>query len=91
MTDLPPTPQPSRTWKNAISAEMIAVTLALSVQTGTIVWWASSLSARVSALETKATAASHQGEDIARIDERTKAMQTAVEEIARHLDEKDSK
>ena len=69
-----------------LRVEVISLALAIMFQTATGVWQLSQLAARVAALETKATAASHQGEDIARIDERTKSMDEAVQRIERQLE-----
>lgn len=73
-------------WPNFLRVEILALILALLVQGAGLIWWGSQITARVSVLENKVTAASHQGEDIARIDERTKSIDESVARIERRLD-----
>lgn len=73
-------------WPKFLRAEVIALGVTLMVQVGGIVWGYSQLSARVGQLEAKVSAAAHQSEDIARIDERTKSIDESVSRIERRID-----
>ena len=81
MSDTPP-----NAWPNFLRAEIISLIIALLVQAAGLVWWGSQITSRVTSLEAKAVAAGHQAEDIARIDERTKAIDENVTRISRQLD-----
>lgn len=75
-------------WPNFLRAEVLALLVAIVAQTAAAVYWGGQLASRVTALEAKVTAASHQGEDIARIDERTKSMDEALQRVERQLEAK---
>lgn len=69
-----------------IRAEILSICAALLAQFAAIVWWGSSINARVAALESKAIAATHLAEDVARIDERTKSIDESNSRIERQLE-----
>ena len=75
-------------WPNFLKAEVLSLIVAMFVQAGALIWWGSKLDSRVTALEAKVAASSHLSEDVARIDERTKAIQDALTRIARGVDDK---
>ena len=77
-------------WATFLRVEMLGLIVALLVQAAGLVWWGSQITSRVSVLETKAVAASHQAEDIARIDERTKSIDEAIQRVEHRLDGQDS-
>jgi hypothetical protein len=67
----------------------IALILAIVLQTGGLVWWASSLSERVNALERSRDATAPQGERLTRVEVKIENVQQGIEEIKR-LIRKDS-
>ena len=69
-----------------IRTEIAAICVTLLAQFAAIVWWGSGLNARVVALESKAVAASHLAEDMARIDERTRSIDESNTRIERQLE-----
>ena len=75
-------------WATFVRAEMLGLIVALVAQAAGLVWWGSQITSRVSVLEAKAIAASHQAEDIARIDERTKSIDEAIQRVEHRLDGK---
>jgi hypothetical protein len=62
-----------------------ALLFALLVQTGGIVWWGARIDTRVSAVEQKISATANAGETIARLDERTAAMNATIDRIDRRV------
>lgn len=58
-----------------------ALGASLLLQTAGIVWWGAKIDQRVSNLEEKISATASAGETIARLDERTAAMQTSIDRI----------
>lgn len=62
-----------------------ALLFALLVQTGGIVWWGARIDTRVSAVEQKISATASAGETIARLDERTAAMNATIDRIDRRV------
>lgn len=82
---------PRQIWPSFLRAEILALLVAIFAQTAGAVYWGGQLASRVSALEAKVTATSHQGEDIARIDERTKSMDEALQRMERQLEARSAK
>lgn len=62
-----------------------ALALTLLIQTGTAVWWASAMNERMAAVEQKISASANTGETIARLDERTAAMNATIDRIDRRV------
>ena len=58
-----------------------ALGASLLLQTAGIVWWGGKIDQRVTNLEQKVVATALAGETIARLDERTAAMQASIERI----------
>ena len=77
---------PQSPWATFLRAEILGLIAALVAQAAGLVWWGSQNTSRVSVLEAKAIAASHQAEDIARIDERTKSIDEAIQRVEHRLD-----
>jgi len=61
----------------------IALILALALQSGTFVWWASSLSERVNTLERDRMATAPQGDRLTRVEVKIEAVQEGITEIKR--------
>lgn len=61
----------------------IALILTLVLQTGGLVWWASSLSERVNALERTRDATAPQGDRLTRVEVKLENVQSGIEEIKR--------
>lgn len=61
----------------------IALIATLVIQTGTIIWWASSLSERVNTLERQAVAAAPQSERLTRVEVKIEAINEGITEIKR--------
>lgn len=59
----------------------LAVILTIVVQTGGVVWWGSSINARVEALEHKMDRAAPQGDRLTRLEERVDTIKDGVAEI----------
>ena len=57
--------------------------LALILQSGTFVWWASSLSERVNTLERQTTNAAPQGDRLTRVEVKIESIQEGITEIKR--------
>ena len=75
-------------WPNFLRAEVLSLILAMFVQAGALIWWGSKLDSRVTSLEAKVASTSHLSEDVAMIDEQTKAIQEALARIERGVDDK---
>lgn len=63
----------------------IALIFAILVQTGALIWWASSISERVTVLERDRTATAPQGERLTRVEVKLENVQTGVDRIERLL------
>jgi hypothetical protein len=63
-----------------------ALGLTILVQTGGIIWWGAKLDQRVSTVEARVVSSASAGETIARLDERTAAMQTSIDRIYLQLE-----
>jgi hypothetical protein len=61
----------------------LALILALILQTGGLVWWASSLSERVNTLERRAEATAPQGDRLTRVEVKLEGVQSGIDEIKR--------
>lgn len=59
----------------------IALIATIIVQTGTIIWWAATTSARVEHLEKKVEAAAPQAERLIRVEEKLSGVQLSLGEI----------
>lgn len=64
----------------------LALGLTILVQTAGIVWWGAKLDQRVSSVEARMVSNASAGETIARLDERTAAMQTSIDRIYTQLE-----
>lgn len=64
---------------------MAAVVIALVTQTGALIAWGARMDERVAALEEKISAAEKLSDTVARVDERTKAMQDTVNRLDARL------
>lgn len=67
--------------------EWSAAALAFTIlaQTGGIIWWGARIDTRVSQVEQKVSATASAGETIARLDERTAAMNATIDRIDRRV------
>jgi len=63
----------------------IALIVTISLQTAAVIWWASSLSARVDHLERQMADASPRAERLVRVETKLEGLQTGIEEIKRIL------
>lgn len=61
----------------------IALIVAIAIQTGGMIWWASSLSERVNSLERQATMSAPQGDRLTRVEVKIEAVQEGISEIKR--------
>ncbi len=61
----------------------LAMILAIIMQTGTFIWWASSLSERVNTLERERIATAPQGDRLTRVEVKIEAVQEGITEIKR--------
>lgn len=61
----------------------LALIVTIVVQTGGLVWWASSLSERVNTLERQAVTSAPQGDRLTRVEVKIEAIQEGVTEIKR--------
>lgn len=77
---------PTTVLKRHLDAGMIGVILALVIQSVTIVWWASGLDRRVAQLEKDIGPVSGVAVAVARLDERTAAINMATARIERRLE-----
>lgn len=59
----------------------IATLLAMVVQTGAVVWWASGIDNRVAALEKNNSSTAWQAEKIIRMDEKLNGVQSSISEL----------
>ena len=59
----------------------IALILTLIMQTGGIVWWGATMSARINALEEKAVVAGPQGDRLTRLEVKVETVQDGIAEI----------
>jgi hypothetical protein len=84
MSDTNNSPSPRR----ILRAEVVAIIVALLAQGAGIVWWGSGISQRVTSLESRVAGAQHLTEDMARVDERTKAMDASLLRIEEQLSRK---
>lgn len=80
-----------------LNYETIGVIIAFLIHTGGIIWWAATLSGKVSLLEADLMAVKNDQRDqekslasmsslLARMDERTAAMMTTMERVEKRLD-----
>lgn len=72
--------------KRHIDWGMVAVVVTLLVQTAGVVWWASTIDARVSRLEQDIKPLTDTSETVARLDERTASINDATDRIERRLE-----
>lgn len=61
----------------------LAMILAIIMQTGTFIWWASSLSERVNTLERERIAAAPQGDRLTRVEVKVEGVQSSLDRIER--------
>lgn len=61
----------------------LALIVTIIVQTGGLVWWASSLSERVNTLERRAEASAPQADRLTRVEVKIEAVQEGIGEIKR--------
>lgn len=59
----------------------LALILTIIVQTGGVVWWGASISARIDVLEKRADSAAPQGDRLTRVEVRLDAVQEGITEI----------
>jgi hypothetical protein len=69
----------------------LPVVIALLAQTAGVVWWASGVERRVTALESAVKPVQATSETVARLDERTKATQEGIARVERKLDDMEAK
>lgn len=69
----------------------IALIVSMGIQTAAAVWWASSVSERVSTLERRADIAAPQGDRLTRVEVKIENVQEGVNRIERALTLKDLK
>lgn len=81
MTELQPVSFPK------LNLGTLPVVIALLIQTGGVVWWASGVERRVTALEHDVQPIQATSETVARLDERTKATQDGIARVERKLDD----
>lgn len=62
-----------------------ALAFTILVQTGGIIWWGATMNQRMAAVEEKIGATASAGETIARLDERTAAMNATIDRIDRRV------
>lgn len=63
----------------------IALIATISIQTATIVWWASGITERVNVLERSATASAPQADRLTRVEVKLDAVQDGISEIKRSI------
>lgn len=63
----------------------IALIVAIAIQTGGMIWWASGITERVNTLERRADQAAPQGDRLTRVEVKIEAIQEGVMEIKRIL------
>lgn len=61
----------------------LAMILAIIMQTGTFIWWASSLTERVNTLERERVATAPQGDRLTRVEVKVEGVQTSLDRIER--------
>lgn len=61
----------------------IALILTIALQTGAMIWWASSLSERVNTLERQEAARAPQGDRLTRVEVKIESIQEGITEIKR--------
>ena len=61
----------------------LAMILAIIMQTGTFIWWASSLTERVNTLERERIATAPQGDRLTRVEVKVEGVQTSLDRIER--------
>lgn len=77
---------PTTVLRRHLDAGMIGVIISLIVQSVTIVWWASGMDRRVGQLEKDIGPVSSVAVAVARLDERTAAINSATSRIERRLE-----
>jgi hypothetical protein len=63
----------------------LALIVTIAIQTGTFIWWASSLTERVNTLERERVATAPQGERLTRVEVKLEGVQVGIDEIKRLL------
>jgi hypothetical protein len=63
----------------------LALIVTIAIQTGTFIWWASSLTERVNTLERERVATAPQGERLTRVEVKLEGVQLGIDEIKRLL------
>lgn len=69
-----------------IDTALIGIVITLIVQAAGAIWWAATMNARLDKLEADIAPARQVVETVARLDERSKAMEIAAQRIERKLD-----
>lgn len=69
-----------------IDTALIGIVITLIVQAAGAIWWAATMNARLDKLEADIAPARQVVETVARLDERSKAMEIATQRIERKLD-----
>lgn len=69
-----------------IDTALIGIVITLIVQAAGAIWWAATMNARLDKLEADVAPARQVVETVARLDERSKAMEIATQRIERKLD-----
>ena len=69
----------------------IAMIVAICLQTGGLVWWASNISERVNALERSRDSTAPQGDRLTRVEVKPEGVQSGIEEIKHILNKLPSK